>query len=186
MRDGTDRTLGQRVLGAFLKDAPEQPEGATKPATVTELEGQTARADDKERLIGLLAAPVAAVIGLAVSASLIANDPKRLLATGQVNNLYVNPTLYAELGAVTVMLAVVMLAMAWYRKRLYLGITMALYGLSIFNLHFWGFGVPYIMVGSWLLVRAYRYQSKLKLARTDAAARLGPARANKRYTPPSS
>jgi len=186
MRDDTGRSFGQRVIGVFVKDAPEKPDPAATPAADTELDGETARADDKERLIGLLAAPIAAMIGLIVSASLIANDPKRLLADGQVNKLYVNPSLYAELGGVAVVLAIVMLAMAWYRKRLYLGVAMALYGLSIFNLHFWGFGVPYIMVGAWLLVRAYRYQSKLKLAQTEAASRLGPARANKRYTPPSS
>jgi len=186
MRDDTERSFGQRVIGVFVKDAPEKPDPAATPVTVTELEGLSAHADDKERLIGLLAAPIAAMIGLVVSASLIANDPKRLLANGQVNKLYVNPSLYAEIGGVAVVLAVVMLAMAWYRKRLYLGITMALYGLSIFNLHFWGFGVPYIMVGAWLLVRAYRYQSQLKLARTKDASRIGPARANKRYTPPSS
>ena len=45
---------------------------------------------------------------------------------------------------------------------------MALYGLSIFNLHFWGFGVPYLLFGSWYLVRAYRLEQKLKLAKADA------------------
>ena len=33
---------------------------------------------------------------------------------------------------------------------------MALYGLTLFNLHFWGFGVPFIMCAAWLMVRAYR------------------------------
>ena len=31
------------------------------------------------------------------------------------------------------------------RKRLFLGIATALYGLAIFNLHYWGFGIPFIM-----------------------------------------
>ncbi len=93
MRDATGRSFGQRVIGVFVKEAPEKPDSAPTPAAVAELEGQTARADDKERLIGLLAAPIGAMIGLIVSASLIANDPKRLLADGQVNKLYVNPSL---------------------------------------------------------------------------------------------
>jgi len=35
-------------------------------------------------------------------------------------------------------LALVSLACAWFRKRLVLGIALALYGLSVFNLHYWG------------------------------------------------
>ncbi len=45
-----------------------------------------------------------------------------------------------------------MLVTAYFRKRFFLGIAMALYGLSVFNLHYWGFGVPFLMVGAWLLV----------------------------------
>ena len=47
-------------------------------------------------------------------------------------------------------LALLMLVTAWWRKRLFLGITMALYGLAIFNLHYWGFGIPYILAAAWL------------------------------------
>ena len=52
--------------------------------------------------------------------------------------------------------------MALWRKRLYLGIVTAMYGLAIFNLHYWGFGVPFVMVGAWYLVRAYRLHRNLK------------------------
>ena len=62
-------------------------------------------------------------------------------------------------------LALVMLVTAWFRKRTFLGIAMALYGLSIFNLHYWGFGLPFIMGGAWYLVRAYRLSEKLKFAK---------------------
>ena len=86
-------------------------------------------------------------------------------------------------------LAFVMLASAWFRKRFFLGIACALYGLSIFNLHYWGFGVPFLLIGSWYLVRAYRLSQKLKRAKEDAgpSGSSGPARRaapNKRYTPP--
>ncbi len=124
-----------------------------------------------------------------ITNSLIADDPKATLANGAVNTAHVNPSLYLELGTVTIVLAVLMLAMAWWRKRLYLGITMALYGLSVFNLHFWGFGVPFVMAGAWYLVRAYRLQQKLKLAREEAPSKgTGSGRstrASKRYTPPT-
>ena len=79
-----------------------------------------------------------------------------------------------------------------------MGIVLALFGLGIFNLHYWGFGVPFIMAGAWLLVRAYRLQQKLKLAGGESRrratipppSRLPSAggvlpRPNKRYTPPT-
>ena len=60
-------------------------------------------------------------------------------------------SLYHEVAAALVILSVVMLTTAMLRKRLYLGIVMALYGLTVFNLHYWGFGIPFIMAGAWLL-----------------------------------
>ena len=87
-----------------------------------------------------------------------------------------------------------MLVTAWFRKRMYLGICMALYGLAIFNLHYWGFGIPYVLGGAWLLVRAYRLQRELREATGDRRRRRRAGRAaapgsrrpsaNKRYTPP--
>jgi len=188
----------QRLLNTMVKPADPAADahgrvietGADGPTTVAELEEAIRRADDKERLIGLLAAPIAAMIGLLVTESRLAGDPKATLANGQLNPLHIASSTLVEFGAIAIVLGVVMLATAWFRKRLYLGMTMALYGLSLFNLHYWGFGVPYILFGSWYLVRAYRLQSKLKLAR--AAEGGGPAiggpgvrpAQSKRYTPP--
>jgi hypothetical protein len=130
-----------------------------------------------------LAAPVAAAIGLVVVASLIAHDPKEITK-------HVAPSLYVELGAVTMALALAMLVTAWFRKRTFLGIAMALYGLSIFNLHYWGFGLPFIIGGAWYLVRAYRLSEKLKFAKAAEGSGpvTGPPRRtqpSKRYTPPT-
>ena len=99
----------------------------------------------------------------------MANDPKAHYANGQIDKLHANPSTYVGFGAVALVLALVMLGAAWFRKRLVLGIAMALYGLSIFNLHYWGFGVPFIMVGAWYLVRAYRLSEKLKHAKAETA-----------------
>jgi hypothetical protein len=78
---------------------------------------------------------------------------------------------------------------------------MALYGLSLFNLPpYWGFGIPYILAGAWLLVRAYRLQRDLREATGQTPSRPGSQgrqgrgrrptdtsrpRPNKRYTPPT-
>jgi hypothetical protein len=124
-----------------------------------------------------------------VISALIANDPSALLKNGQVNRLHVSLSLYHDLGGVLLGLSVLMLVVAMLRKRLYLGIVMALYGLAVFNLHYWGFGVPFIMGGAWLLVRAYRLQRDLNEAtgepggakRSAGGARLGstPPRSNR-------
>jgi hypothetical protein len=157
-----------------------------------ELEAAIARADDKERNIGLVAAPLGAIIALVTSADLI-NHAKSL---GQSTSTYQTLT-FVLLG-----MAVLMLVTAWLRKRMILGIVMALFGLGIFNLHYWGFGLPFLMGGAWYLVRAWRLQSKLKLAGGGSKSSYGPPnsristnrlpsaggvlpRPNKRYTPPT-
>jgi hypothetical protein len=159
-----------------------------EPTTEAEIEATIKRASDKERLIGLILAPVAAAIGFLVTSALVHNDPAALYANGQLNPHHTNPTLYTELGLLSMALAIGMLASAWFRKRLLLGATMAMYGLSLFNLHYWGFGVPFIMFGSWYLVRAYRLSQKLKLVKSDgtggAVASRRPQQ-SKRYTPPT-
>jgi len=152
---------------------PVDPEAASSRAApgesrpVEELEVAARSANDKERLVGLLAAPFAAAIGFLVISALIVNDPPALLRSGQLNKLHVAVSLYYDLGAVLLALSVLILATAMLRKRLFLGIVMALYGLAVFNLHYWGFGIPFIMGGAWLLVRAYRLQRDLREATGD-------------------
>jgi len=177
-RDPDKPSLSDRFTRAVLRADSTEPTEDEGPVTVDEIELAIARADDKERLIGLIAAPLAGAIGLLVAQSMAAHGTtKAASSTSQL------------LAVSLLVLAAVMLASAWWRKRLYLGIAMALYGLSIFNLHFWGFGIPYLLFGSWYLVRAYRLQQKLKLAKGDGGTggTGGPARRaspNKRYTPP--
>jgi hypothetical protein len=193
--------LGERLREALLK--PEKPgeelvsKTAPKPAPVDELEVAARSADDKERLIGLLAAPLAAAIGLLIIDALISHDPAASLRNGRPNPLHVSVSLYHSLELVLLALAVLMLVTAWFRKRLFLGMVMALYGLAVFNLHYWGFGIPFVMAAAWLLVRSYRLQREWKEASGAALPRARDAErgrsgaadrvpgASKRYTPPA-
>jgi len=200
-QDGEDSSssrspLRDRLRNAVLKPVePGSGAGSSEPPrSVEELEAAVSRANDKERLIGLLAAPIAAAIGILVIGSLIVNDPPARLKNGHVNTLHVSLSLYHDLEIVLIVLSLLMLATAMWRKRLYLGIVTALYGLAIFNLHYWGFGVPYIMVSAWLLVRAYRLQRDLREAdgvgerrvrAAGAAAARRPPKPSGRYTPPT-
>jgi len=149
--------------------------------SVEELQEAVKTANDKERLIGLIAAPLAAAIGVLVLDALVRNATKLHQSTGVYNSLML----------VLVGLSVLMMAFAWFRKRLYLGMVLALYGLTIFNLHYWGFGIPFVLAGAWYLVRAYRLSRSLKEA-TEGVQVMGrgPAggsrpRPNRRYTPPT-
>jgi hypothetical protein len=177
--------LVDRLRTAIVRPGePDRPSAST-PAdelTLEELEDVVRSADDKERLIGLIAAPLAAAIGILVISALIANDPAALLKDGQVNKLHVSVSLYESLAGVLLGLSVLMLGLAFFRKRMLLGIVMALYGLAIFNLHYWGFGVPFILAGAWLLVRAYRLQRALREA-TEGAAAGGTGRPSSRPQP---
>ncbi len=196
--DGDDTpppSLFQRLRSAIVKpvdsDEVTSSAAAGEPVSLEELESSVKSAVDKERLLGLLAAPFAAAIGILVITALIDHDPAAHLKNGQLNKLHVSLSLYQGLAAVLVVMSVLMLVTALLRKRLYLGIAMALYGLAIFNLHYWGFGVPFIMGGAWLLVRAYRLQRNLHEATGATASRssaastsYSPPPTTKRYTPP--
>jgi hypothetical protein len=194
---GSRLSLWQRLTLLVLK--PDVPDEAGAPdrgrRAVDEVSVELKSATDKERLIGLIAAPIAAAIAILVVGALIANDPAALLANGAVNKSHVNPSLYHELLGVLLALSVGMVLTAFLRKRLYLGILASLYGLALFNMHYWGFGVPFLMVGAWLLVRCYRLQREYNdvTGTPSAAARRAAARqpakasgptASKRYTPP--
>ena len=83
------------------------------------------------------------------------------------------------------------------RKRLFQGITLALFGLAIFQLHYtyFGFAAPFLLAGAWYLIRAYRLNEELKRAEAAGPGCAAPEgepnaaaprpRRNKRYTPPS-
>ncbi len=179
--------VGQRLRDAFLKPPdPSKAQGAPARRSVEELEAAAKSADDKERLVGLIGAPFAAAISMLVISALIDNDPPATLHH-HVNRAHVSVSLYHDLLLVLLALSIAMLALAWFRKRLFLGMVMALFGLAVFNLRYWGFGIPYILAGAWLLVRAYRTQRDLREATGGSGASTSPSgrpSASRRYTPP--
>jgi hypothetical protein len=190
-------SLGERLRRRVLKSPDASGERVVPKLSPTDAaEADTKLASDKERLIGLIAAPIAAGIGLLVTDSLIANDPAPRLADGLPNKLHVDIGLYHEVFLAVLALSVIVLVTSWFRKRLFAGIGLALIGLAIFNLRFWGFGIPFLVCGSWFVTRSYRLNQRLRAlkgeprgglgfvmadAKGDAAARPRP---NKRYTPP--
>jgi hypothetical protein len=180
-----------RLRYATLKpvDDTAAPRGAYE-LSGEELVTEEKQANDKERAIGLLAGPLATIISFAVIHDLVIHDPSANLSNGAINPAHVNSSIYTELFWVLIILSFGITGMALWRKRIYLGILTSLYGLAIFNLHYWGFGVPFVMVGAWYLVRSYRLRRNLKQSTAEGpspSVRTTTRRpsANKRYTPPS-
>ncbi len=180
-------TLWERIKYTMVK--PDDETGPKKAVAddrpVEELEELIAVCDDRERAVGLIAAPVAALITFIIVDAQVHHDPT-------------NQSEYHTLELVLLGMALLILVSAWLRRRVFMGITMALFGVGVFNLKFWEFGFPFVFAGAWYLVRAYRLQSELR--RSEAAGNYesppvkGPsppgsrngakARPSKRYTPP--
>jgi hypothetical protein len=155
------------------------------PQSGEEIQAEIDTITERERAIGLLIAPLAAVVAIFISQASISYAKDH-------NQSY---SIYTELTYVLLGMSVLILVTTLLRKRLYLGIITALFGLGVFNLHYWGFGFPFIMVGAYYLVRAYRMQQNLR--RTTGGRQVPPRpgskpppvgprpRRNKRYTPPT-
>ena len=170
-------SLGDRFREAVLK--PEPAGAARTPSRRVreeEAEARARRMDDQERLIGLSMAPLAGLIAILVHAHQVANNPP----VGKPH--HVSAGLALELEIVLLVLAVVMLGGAWFARRFVVGIAAALYGLAVFNLHWWGFGIPFVLMGAFFLVRQYRAQQEAKNAKPSGRS---PRPGNKRYTPPT-
>ena len=167
-----------RFQTAIVK--PDEVDGsapAEDSKTIEEIDAESKTLTERERAIGLVATPVAAAVTLLVVPSLALND-------------ITHAGTYHELLFVLLGMSVLMLATAWFRKRIFLGVVLALYGLGLFNLHQWGFGVPFILAGAWYLVRQYRLTQQVKLATYEGPKRQPRpsgtlARPSKRYTPPT-
>lgn len=175
----------------FLK--PEDPNAKPKapevPEDVDELEDLVKRANDKERAIGLIAAPVAAAIAFTVIHVL--SLQRKYSKPGVLNSQYISQSTLADLFIVLIVLAFGMLLFSLLRKRLFIGVACGLYGLAIFNMHYWGFGIPFVFVGAWYMVRTYRFQRSLRLANGEpmnyadrAEARRNEARSAQRAQAP--
>jgi hypothetical protein len=181
-------SLWERLKYTLVRpdDDPSDRTHASEDRTAEELRYEIRRSDDKERAIGLIAGPVAAIVGILISSAQL----------NYARSHHQSTNVYVELTYLLLLLAVLIVVSSLLRKRLFQGITLVLFGLAVFQLHYSyiGFAVPFVLAGAWYLVRAYRLQQALKQVESDGAApratgRAQPngarPRANKRYTPPT-
>jgi hypothetical protein len=152
-----------------------------KELSIGELEEANRSLNDRERLVGLTIAPIGAAVSFICAHDLTTHDAP-------------HASTYATLELVLVGMCLLMMLFSFLRKRLFLGIVMALFGVGIFNLHYFELGFPFVLAGAWYLVRAYRLSQRLKMAGGNSGmGRWAPPgssssapRPSKRYTPPTS
>jgi hypothetical protein len=183
-------TRWERLKYAMVRP-DDEPSGDAPPAgdrSAEEVRAVMRRADDKERAVGLIAAPVSAALSVILIPSLI----HKYSVAGAKH--YTPASTYHELLLVMLALGVLMLVTALLRKRLFLALSMVLYGVTVFQIGYWGFAVPFVFAGAWYLVRSYRLQQELRRAEPDdvrparaknVAANGVRPRPSKRYTPPA-
>jgi hypothetical protein len=180
-------SLWERVKYSLVE--PDDDRGARKETqpdrSVEEIREDLRRSNDKERTIGFVVAPVAAIVAITISSASI----------NYARTHHQDVHVYNELTFVLLGLSALILVASMLRKRLFQGITIALFGLALFQLHYSyvGFAAPFILVGAWYMVRVYRLQQELRRSEADAGGRarrsVSPSRGSgprpsKRYTPP--
>ncbi len=120
----------------------DDPSDKASDRSAEEVGAIIARADDKERAVGLIAGPVSAAISFIVITALI----DRNSVAGAKH--FTPASTYHELLLVLLGLGVLILVTALLRKRLFLAISMALYGIALFQLGWLGFAVPFVLGGA--------------------------------------
>jgi hypothetical protein len=188
--DAPKMSRWERIKYSMVRpdDEADDAKAAADERSVDEISAHVRVADDRERAVGLIAGPVSAVVTFIVIGSLISRNSQ---PTTLPKN-YVAASTYHWVLLVLLGLAVIMLASAWFRKRLVLAVSLALYGIGIFQLGYLGFAVPFVLAGAWYLVRGFRLQQELKRAENAQPGSPKPSRTNgarprpnKRYTPPT-
>jgi hypothetical protein len=192
--EGAPMTRWERLKYAMVKpddDASARP-AASDERSAEELQYAIRYADDRERAVGLIAGPISALISFIVIGSMINRNSQPTTAAKN----FVPASTYHWVLLVFLALAAVILVSAWWRKRMAMAISLAPYGVGLFQLGWLGFAVPFVLAGAWYLVRAFRLQQAFKKAgaeevgttRSTARSNNGSkprARANRRYTPPT-
>ena len=186
-------TWWERLKYAMVRPDDDERTSAPDERSAEELEATIRSADDRERAVGLIAAPVAAALSFVLIGADITRNSSVATHLNDAKH-YVPASTYHWVLLVFLGLSLVMLVAAWLRKRMVLAIALALYGVGLFQLGWLGFAVPFVLAGAWYLVRAFRLQQALKQAegsgtstprRTNAGGAAPRPRPSKRYTPPT-
>jgi len=125
---------------------------ATSGMTKDELVVAIKRIDDQERKIGLLIAPIGAVVGVLLMISAIHLNP----AVGHKN--HVSASVFIWEGVARVVLAILVAVAAFTRRRSFLGFALLFLGTALGSPIV---ALPFWFVGGWLIWRAFKWQKEL-------------------------
>ena len=181
-------SLWQRVKYSMVEpdDDPVTRKEGQPVRPVEEIQEDLRRSNDKERTIGLVAAPVAAIVGIAISTASINYARTLQPERSCLRRADVRPprTRRPDPGGIAVAQAPV----SGDHGR-----TVRSGRLPV-HYTYVGFAAPFILVGAWYMVRAYRLQQELERSEADVGgvrrnsaspSRGARPRPNKRCTPPT-
>jgi|SRR5271165_4752872 len=196
-------TLSQRLSSTFLKPAKTKPdpEEPSRPLTDTELAAKIREVDPIERKIGYAAAALGVLVAVLSTWQYVTNPKKtyKLTVGAQGNHC---PTGYARtpptghtfqcvtyghhseiywLGLMLVMLvfSLAILVTTWIGRRGAVGFASLMTGF-VFTNQVGILGLPFLVFGGWLLLRAYRVQKYGTLDAKEAADAAAAKRAERR------
>jgi hypothetical protein len=140
-----------------------------------ELVALVKRIDDKERKLAFYAVPLGIVLAIVTTILTIHHNPA-LHHKG-----YENPSLIVTDGLITVGFALCVAAAAYYRKRSFTAFALLFLGYSLGLI---GIGVPFLVLGGYLIFRMFRVQKVLTSRGVNTRTRDPKARSAQGRTSP--
>ncbi len=128
------------------------PRGKTSGLTKEELTHAIKRIDDRERLLAILSAPIGVVVGALLTVLAVHFNPPL-----HHKNHLTFVTIVVFEGGARVLLAGVVLAAAYTRRRSFVGFALLFLGTSLGL----PFALPFWALGAWLIWRVFKYQREL-------------------------
>lgn len=147
------RSMGGLLTGGlFGGGASQKRQGAAvldsmKTSELTEL---MRKLDDKERRFAMLAAPLGGVLAIVLTLITLHHDP--------VGKGHESTSIITLDGGLSVIFAVCLFGTAWFRRRSLTAFALLFLGYSLGLI---GIGIPFLILGGYLLFRAWRIQKVL-------------------------
>ncbi len=140
-------------LGGLLRGSGTQKRSATAAyddMKTSDLTTLMRKLDDKERRYAMMAAPLGGILALVLTIITLHHDP--------VGKGHESTSIITLDGGLSVVFAVCVFATAWYRRRSLTAFALLFLGYSLGLI---GIGIPFLILGGYLLFRAWRIQKIL-------------------------
>ena len=173
---GRPAPMGGLLSGVLRGGGAQKRQGAAvyddmKTSDLTEL---MRKLDDKERRFAMLAAPLGGVLAIVLTLITLHNDP--------VGKGHESTSIITLDGGLSIAFAICLFATAWFRRRSLTAFALLFLGYSLGLI---GIGIPFLILGGYLLFRAWRIQKILTSRGVNPRSRQAARPADGRASPRS-